>query len=37
MYYRDNGRASIMVQGGLHYYFNMNGQKDAEVKSETPE
>lgn len=23
LYYRDNEQASIMVQGGLHYYFNM--------------
>ncbi len=23
IYYRDTGQASIMVQGGLHYYFNM--------------
>lgn len=35
LYYRDNERASIMVQGGLHYYFNMNGGRD--IKSETPE
>ncbi len=37
MYYRDNDRASIMVQGGLHYYFNMNGGGDGEIKSEKPE
>ena len=24
MYYRDNGRASVMVQGAIHYYFNLD-------------
>jgi len=30
LYYRDNERASIMVQGGLHYYFNMPDEEEPE-------
>jgi len=36
MYYRDDETASIMVQGGLHYYFNM-GKKDNSAKAQTSE
>jgi len=30
LYYRDNERASIMVQGGIHYYFNMSSGEEPE-------
>jgi len=42
MYYRDNGRASIMVQGSLHYYFNLDRSRNKDegkdkIKSQTSE
>lgn len=33
-YYRDNDLASIMVQGALHYYFNMDSAKSRERKAQ---
>jgi len=38
MFYRDNGRASVMIQGSLHYYFNMgNETKSERQQSQTAE
>lgn len=34
-YYRDNDRASIMVQGAIHYYFNIDRKNKSEAKSQS--
>ncbi len=36
-YYRDTDRAAIMVQGAIHYYFNMDRKDKPEAKSQSPQ